>query len=173
MKFALGALALLASSGAVASEKSTVQTSFNVPVTKWSDDFAGRYEYASPDVTFQVERGQLMQNASVSLVKKNGTTERPRILVMVAYGGDWQFYNAAIFKGGEPIEFQPSDRRVLSCRGGCTMSESFFVVPSKEQLAKYGADGNLTFQVRSKTATSAIITVPMAYFAAVQEAATR
>jgi hypothetical protein len=169
----LGMMLLFASSVASASEKSTVQTSFNVPITKWSDDFAERYEYASPDVSFQVENGQLMQSASVSLIKKNGVTETPRILVMVAYGGDWQFYNAAIFKGGEPIEFQESNRNVLSCRYGCTYTESFFVVPTKAQLAKYGAGGNLTFQIRSKRATQAIITIPMAYFAAIQEAAAK
>lgn len=172
-RFIVGMLALLASSMAGASEKTTVPTSFGVPITKWSDDFAQRYEYASPDVSFEVEGGQLMQSANVSLVKQKGITQAPRILVMVAYGGDWQFYNAAIFKGGEAIEFQESGRDVVSCRRGCTMSESFFVVPTKAQLAKYGADGNLTFQVRSKRATTAVITIPMAHFAAIQEAASK
>lgn len=77
-------LLVFVSSIAAASEKSIVQTSVNVPITKWSDDFAERYEYASPDVSFQVENGQLKQSASVSLIKMNGVTQTPRILVMVA-----------------------------------------------------------------------------------------
>ena len=168
--FAALTIALFCGSAA-ASEKSTVPTTFNVPITKWSDDFAGRYEFASPDVTFEIERGQLGQTASLSLVKRNGVVDGPNILVMVAYGGDWQFYSSAIFKGGEAIAFEEGSRKVLSCRGGCTMTESFFIKPTKAQLAKYGSTGNLTFQIRSKTATQAIITIPMVYFAAIQEAA--
>jgi hypothetical protein len=165
-------LAIVASSAAQAQDaKSVVQTSIGVPVEKWSNDFAGHYEFASPEVHFAVPRGFGDQTAVISLTKDGGKVEGPRILVMLAYNGDWQFYNSAVFKGGEPIAFTESQHRVIGCEGGCTESESFFLTPTKAQLAKYAADGNLTFQIQSKTATNAIITIPMAYYAAVLEAA--
>lgn len=164
--------AVLASSAAQAQDaKSVVQTSMGVAVEKWSNDFAGHYEFASPEVHFPVPRGFGDQTAVISLTKDGGKVEGPRILVMLAYNGDWQFFNSAVFKGGEPIAFQESQHRVIGCEDDCTESESFFLTPTKAQLAKYAADGNLTFQIQSKAATNAIITIPMAYYAAVLEAA--
>lgn len=167
-------LALCAlSTAAIASDKSSIMASNGVAVTVYSDSFANSYEYDSPEVKFKADGDQIGSLAFVSVTKKGGVTTSPTLAVMITYGGDWHHYNSAIFRGGENIDTTVADRRVMSCRYGCSFIETLHLKPTKAQIQKYTENGIIPIQVRSESSHTAIVEVPASYFAAVEELANR
>lgn len=163
---------VLAGPAMAESVKSEVTATNGVVVTVYSDDFAGRHEYSAPSVDFQ--DGYVL----VSRVDAGGDEGSVSLRGSFIYSGDWRYYDAAIFRGGEEANFVENGRRVGQChssrysRPSCTLIESFVMTVSAEQLAKHARDGKLEFQIRAgRTARSTMVSVPVTYFEAVQEVA--
>lgn len=76
-----------------------------------------------------------------------------------------------MFKGGEEAKFTEAGRDVSSCRYGCTLTENFFIEITPEQLKKYAEAGVVPLQIRAGSAHTAMINIPVAYIAAVNEVA--
>jgi len=96
---------------------------------------------------------------------------------LISYSGDWRFYDRAYLKGGEAAEFNSLDRKVGYCgrySRGCSLSETFMVRFTDEQVAAAKAAGALAVQVGSPSAGVAIVlTVPLTHLDAVDEVANR
>lgn len=175
MKMMWLAVVALATAAPVAGQavKSTVTASNGVEVTVYSDEFANRYEYSAPSI--DVSDGFVL----VATVKSGGKAPPPYLAGSFVYSGEWRRYHAALFRGGDPAEFIERGRDVGRChssrysRPSCTLSESFRIELTPEQIKKHGQDGKIAVQVRAQDTTATVIEVPIAYIDAVNEVAKR
>jgi len=111
--------------------ESKITASNGVVVDLSKDDFAGRAEYGGQMHKFS---GTTSQNGAFLVAKTVRAKVTPRLSVQgfVNYRGEWHYYDTAILKGGETVELANIKRDVLSCRYGCSYSESFIIFPTKE-----------------------------------------
>lgn len=162
------AAAALALSSPVHAGETQYTASNGVVVDVNSDEFAGRAEYSAPSIKLQ---GDVTGAALVAIIKKAGTEGPLHVQGFAMYNGDWRYYDKAVFRGGESVNFTRTHSNVGSCRYGCTLTEGFNFQITPEQLAKYSEGGVVTIQVRSaKTTKHYLIEMPVSYFDAVQEA---
>lgn len=167
-------IALAAASSAYAQAvKSIVTASNGVEITVYSDEFANRYEYSSPLI--RAADGFVM----VATVKKGGVAPPPHLSGFFVYSGEWRRYNAAIFKGGDTVNFIETGRDVGRCsssrysRPSCTLTENFKIELTPQDVKNHGHDGTLAIQVRAQDTSTTIFEVPVAYINAVNEVAKR
>jgi hypothetical protein len=135
-----------------------------------TDDFAGRREFSSPFVKFTPDGGGLGE-AMVGEVFNAGKLLGLTVQGVVAYSGDWRFYDSAIFKGGEPAKFHRTSSDVGSCSYGCSLSEDFIIDITPEEAKAHAENGAVAIQIRGRPGATAIISVPLSYFDAVQAVA--
>ncbi|WP_152528036.1 hypothetical protein [Sphingobium lactosutens] len=151
--------------------ESSIVASNGLAVKVSTDEFAGRKEYSSGEFDIQGsgrQRGQFM----VAKIIRPGQTARLSIQGFVTYSGDWHRYDSAIFKGGEAVEFTNIDRDVISCRYGCSYSESFIAFPTPQQIKKYAEGTIVPIQVRGEnSANTLLLQIPLSIIAAVEEVA--
>ena len=168
------ALALMSALPAAAQMVETsVKASNGVSVSVNTDEFAGRYEYASPKI-------DLVDGYALVAAVKTGTADTG-VIVMggFVYSGDWRFYDSAVFRGGAEAEYLEAGRTVGRCSAsrysnGCTLNEGFRVVLTPEQIQQYGNDGVVAVQIRSRRTTNvAMLQIPIAYLDAVREVSAR
>ena len=149
-----------------------ITASNGIQITQSKDEFAGRTEYGSPIVRFKSTEieGFFLVGRVVSQNKVSPTT----IQGAVVYSGEWHRYIGAIFKGGESADFSTLEQKVLSCRRGCSYSESFIIEPTKEQINKYTENGILPIQVRSASSGKTfIINIPTSHIDAINEVSSK
>lgn len=164
--------AIAVAGGAVAqSVKSQVAASNGILVTVHSDDFANRYEYTGPDVA------PADGYAFVARIDSGGERGRVKVIGAVYYRGDWRFYDRALLRGGEDVAYQEGGRDVVSCRAsrysGCSVAERYTLSLTPEQIEKHAVSGILEVQLRSRSATTEMLRIPVDHFAAVNEVADR
>lgn len=150
--------------------KSIFAATNGVNVTIYSDDFARRYEYSAP--TIHLKDGF----ALVAKIKKGDVIVPAHITGSMMYSGEWRHYNSAIFRGGDAADFTVTNRNVGRCysslhsRATCTLSEGFNIKVGPDEIAKYSLNGILPIQIRAEDGSAEIISIPVAYFDAVNEA---
>lgn len=168
------ALAMATHSSQAASEKSEVVASNGVSVSVHADDFAGRHEYTAPAIEFTAEDGADV-TALVALVRQDGKpVGTPYVAGFVAYSDDWRRYKRAVFRGGAEAPIIQTGNEVISCRSRpCRLLEGFSIRPTKADIEAHSVDGVLEIQVRSERSKNFIIRVPVSYFEAVIELASR
>lgn len=175
MRIRIALFLLLFSASPVAAQmvESTYVASNGVKVSVNSDDFAQRAEYTAPSIDFP----SLSGFALVALVKKNGKLSGPMVVGSIMYRGEWRRYNQAILRGGEAVDATFGDRDVVSCSGsrygGCSLREGFEVRPTKEQIIKYAEGGTLKIQMRPQSGDAVLMEIPISYFDAINEAASK
>ena len=126
---------LFANAAHAQSVKSEAVATNGIKVEISKDEFADRTEFTSPSVDIAGERISYGK-AFVGSIKRAGTVGQASIGGFVGYSGEWAFYESAILKGGEQVEFRSYNRKVVSCRYGCTYSESFGIFPTVAQFIK-------------------------------------
>ena len=142
--------------------KSTVAAANGVVVDVYSDDFAARKEFTSPEV--KAGDGQIM----ASPIELSG---------FFVYSGEWRRYSNAVFKGGDVANFISTGRDVGRCsssrysRPSCTLSESFKIALTPADIRSHNIDGVVAIQIRADDTSAVIFEVPMAYFTAVADVA--
>jgi hypothetical protein len=168
------ALAMATHSGHATAEESEVVASNGVSVSVNADDFAGRHEYTAPAIEFTGEGGADV-TALVALVRQDGKPlGTPYVAGFVAYSDDWRHYKRAVFRGGAEAPIVPTGNEVISCRSRpCRLLEGFSIRPTKADIEAHSVDGMLEIQVRSERSKNFIIRVPVSYFEAVTELASR
>ena len=172
----LGIIAVVSlHSGAIAqNQRTTVTASNGVEVSIVSDSFAGRSEFTAPSVRvgdFSTAVGNLL----VAAIKEGGQT-RHFVTGFVIYGGSgWHFYERAIFRGGTEANFTAGGRDVGRCTryGGCSHTEEFEIRITPEEIARHAEQGILPIQLRGRSGNTILFEVPVSYFEAVREVASR
>jgi hypothetical protein len=76
-------------------------------------------------------------------------TARFQIYADSFYAGQWRFYNDAYDSDGNRLEFTSIDRKVVSCRGGCTYTETVGLTVSRKYLEEHQETG-IRFKVSGK-----------------------
>lgn len=79
-----------------------------------------------------------------------------------AYMSDWKFLSQA-YANGKPLDTTKIGTNVLSCRNGCSMTETVGINLSKADVRRY-ADTGLSFQVSGRRG-EVTLTIPGSYFA--------
>lgn len=167
------AILIAAAPASAQSVKSAVTASNGAEVTVYSDDFANRYEYTSP--TIKTSDGF----AFIGVVKKAGVAPEPELIGSFVYSGEWRRYSSALFKGGDPATFIEAGRDVGRCsssrysRPSCTLTESFHIKLTLDEIKKHAEAGVVAVQVRAQDTTTALIEIPVAYIDAVREVSKR
>lgn len=141
-----------------------------VIVTVNTDDFAGRREFSSPEVKFNLDGGG-EGGALVGRVFNEGKLMDLTIQGFAIYSGDWRHYSSAIFKGGVPAKFHRAGSDVGSCRYGCTLSEDFIIDITPEEAKAHAENGVVAIQIRGGPGATAIMQIPESYFEAVNSVA--
>jgi hypothetical protein len=165
---ALFVAAFVAAPAAAQSERSERTARNGVVVTVYSDDFASRYEYSAPPV--ESGEGFIL----VSRVRQGTTVTPIRLVGSVIYSSPWRFYSSAVFQGGAPADFTSTRRDVGRCSGGryssgCTLTEGFAINITPAQLRQHAVNGNIALQIRGRAGGEIVFTIPLSYFAAVEE----
>lgn len=162
------AIASTAQAQAVKSER---PASNGVLVTVYSDDFANRHEYSAPSI-------DVTDGYALVIALRNGGTVTPAYVTgSFIYSGEWRRYNSALFKGGDPAKFIERGRDVGQCsssrysRPSCTLTESFRIELSADDIKKHTVDGRIAIQVRAQDTSTAIFEIPVTYINAVNELA--
>jgi len=172
MKFLIAFVAIAASAPASAQMvESKVTASNGIVIEINKDDFAGRAEYGA---SFEKLVGSSSQTGQFVVAKIINPNSKPRVSVQgfVGYRGEWHHYDNAIFKGGEAVEFINTKKDVVSCRYGCSYSESFIAFPTTEQITKYAENGVLPIQIRGRSSgNTLLLNVPISHIAAINEVA--
>ncbi len=167
-------IALVTIALAQSADAEMTKTQYTAPngvvVTVNTDEFAGRREFSSPFVKFTPDGGGL-GDAMVGEVFNGGKLLGLTIQGVVAYSGDWRFYDSAIFKGGEPAQFHRTGSDVGSCNYGCSLSEQFVIEVTPEEAKAHVENGIVAVQIRGRGGATAIIGIPLSYFDAVQAVA--
>lgn len=150
--------------------KSKITASNGVEVTRSVDEFAGRHEYSAPEIELTTSKGGGTGFALVALVRTSSINTGTVIQGGIFYSGDWEFFNSAVFRGGDPVSYTRLRGDVGSCRYGCSLSESFSISLSAEEISKYAVDGVVEMQIRgTASGNTAMLKVPVAYIDAVNE----
>ena len=84
-----------------------------------------------------------------------------------AYVSEWKFLEHA-YANGQALDTTVIDRSVISCRGGCSMTETIGINLTKADVEKYAQSG-LSFQVSGKRGNMTMF-IPGGYFAGVLQA---
>lgn len=84
-----------------------------------------------------------------------------------AYVRGWQFFEQA-YADGKALDTVVIDRSVISCHGGCSMTETIGINLTKADVEKYAQSG-LSFQVSGKRGNVTMF-IPAGYFAGVLQA---
>lgn len=151
--------------------KSTVAAANGVVVDVYSDDFAARKEFTSPEV--KAGDGQIM----VATISKGGVASPIELSGFFVYSGEWRRYSNAVFKGGDVANFISTGRDVGRCsssrysRPSCTLSESSKIALTPADIRSHNIDGVVAIQIRADDTSAVIFEVPMAYFTAVADVA--
>lgn len=136
-----------------------------------SDEFAGRYEYSAPSIKLNINGGG-SGFALVAKIKKSNAFLPLSIQGSLLYTGEWRYYESAVFKGGDPVDYKPGARNVGSCRYGCSLTEGFFIELSSADIVKHAENGIVAIQLRpTRSSATAMLEVPVAYIEAVNEVA--
>lgn len=152
------------------SVETNVTASNGVVISKISDDFAGRHEYSAPAIEVRSAKGASVI-AIPAKVRKGSALGEFSVVGFVMYNGDWRYYDSAVFRGGDPVDYTRTDSKVGSCRYGCTLTESFSIRLTPAQIAKHSEGGNIVVQIRSRSLDTAQISIPVSYIDAVNELA--
>lgn len=163
----LGSVAFASQANAEA-VKSMLTASNGVEVTVYSDDFEGRYEFTAPAVRVG-EIGGTSAVALVARVLKTNVDTGTHVTGFVSYSGSWKFFEGAVFKGGEKVDFTRTDGKVGSCRYGCSLTESFNMKITPAQLSKYAENGMVPVQIRARSTDTILLSLPVSYFQAMNE----
>jgi len=165
---------LVASHTNAQSVRSEVIASNGVTVTVHTDEFAGRYEYTSPEI--EVADGY----AFVARIEQGGAAGDVQILGGFVYSGEWRYYQSAVFRGGDPADFTARDRDVGRCsssrysRPSCTLTETWGIKLTAEQIQQHAVDGLIPIQLRAvDSSANVIIQVPVASLEAIREVSSR
>ena len=152
------------------SDKNRVASN-GVKVSVRSDDFANRHEYTAPIIRFGSDT---QDNGVVFLARIRDSSGWSQFVVqgIIYYRDDWRRYSSAVFRGGEPANFEVSRRNIVSCRGTpCLLSEVYSIILTSDQISKYTENGNLQIQIRANNSRPFIIEIPAIYFEALNEVA--
>lgn len=152
--------------------ESHVTASNGVVVDVNSDDFAGRAEYTSPSIKFKAAEGSGSGSVLVAKIKKASALGPLIVDGFIVYSGDWQYFESAVYRGGDPVDFKRTGGEVGSCRYGCTLTESFRMNITPADVKKHAEGGVVIVQIRAtKNGNTALISIPASYLDAVQEVA--
>lgn len=151
--------------------KSTVTATNGVVIDKATDDFAQRFEYTSPAQKIQISDDTKVV-AFFQRIRKGEVLDKLTVEGFVRYSSrNWRHYRTAVFAGGEPAPFAIGSKDVKMCDRLCFMTEGFFIDLTADQIAKYGKDGAVSVQLRSDSGETALVTLPVSHFAAMEEVA--
>jgi len=148
--------------------KTTVTASNGVVVTKSADDFAKRFEYSSPAIKARSLHDAAV-GAAVTRVSAAGKLLDIHVQGYLVYSGEWRHFDHAVFRGGATVNYTKIGSEVGSCRGGCTLVETFVIQLTPTEVAKYAENGSLPIQVRSQGSDTALLEIPVSYIDAVNE----
>ena len=103
--------------------KTEVAATNGVMVTVNSDSFSGRNEYTSPEIRLSLTGPvDSIGYAYVAKTSQGGVVGVGEIQGGIVYNGTWQHFNAAVFRGGEVVDYKKTGETVVDCRNGCTLN---------------------------------------------------
>jgi hypothetical protein len=115
-----------------------------VDVTR--DDFKKQIRVVGPNVL----RGY--QTVMLRAIKMRDITVWQVYAADLYDGGGWRFYRDAYDRDGRALEFVSIDRKVLSCRSGCSYSEHMAVTLDRAYLERAAAGPGISVKLGTRTA---------------------
>lgn len=162
--------AISVSSATAQMVESKLTASNGVVITKNSDDFSQRYEYTSPRIETRSSQNALT-SAIVAKVRDGKSLGDAVIQGFIIYFGEWKYFDSAVFKGGDAVNYTKTSGKVETCRNGCEFSERFVIHLSQADIAKHAESGAVPVQIRSQTGDTVLLSVPVSYVVAINEIA--
>lgn len=147
-----------------------IKASNGVEIDLNSDEFAERYEYSAPVINLTSNDG-VDGYLLIFKVRRAGTLGGVKMQGSIMYRGEWRWYETAVFKGGDAVDFKRTDSEVGSCRYGCSLTEDYSITLTPEQIAKHAENGNIPIQIRARSTQTLMVTIPVAYINALNEVA--
>jgi hypothetical protein len=149
--------------------KSQITASNGIRVDLNSDDFANRYEYSAPVIDVS---GSPSGFVLVGKVKNKGILGGMTLQGAIMYGGDWHYYSSAVYRGGDPVDYKTTSRKVMSCRYSCTFMEGFMIDLTPKDVISHAENGMLAIQIRAQASADVfMLQIPTTYIDAVNEVA--
>jgi len=162
----LGSIYLTFTPVTAAMVASSVTAANGVVVHVQSDDFANRYEYTAPLVKLDSDNYSFFL---VAAIKQKGVNPDVFITGTLFYSGDWRYYDSAVFRGGAPAHYLPTDRKVVGCSGGCSFQEGFQINLTAKDISDHTANGLLEVEIRARSSDSVQLNIPVSYIDAVKQ----
>ena len=150
--------------------KSTAKASNGVSVTIQGDTFANRYSFVSPEISTKSEK-RATTFAYVTKLNNGDVKGDFAVIGFIIYTSQkWRYYNSALFRGGEAVDYVKLSSDVSNCSSACIYTERFSVRMTQEQTEKYTVNGKVDFQIGTEAEDDkVIISVPTKFIDAVNE----